>query len=644
MPNPPLGSVLRHLRKLVGGAGGEESPDELLLERFASAREEAAFEELMARHGAMVYSVCRRVLDNDHDAADAYQATFLVLARKAGSIRKRASVGSWLYGVAYRVARKARVRAARLHTPEESVSPMCEADPSTPVIWNDLRGVLDEELNRLPAKYRDPLVLCYLEGQTHEQAARSLGWPSGTMSRRVGRGLEWLRERLVHRGVTMPSAALAALLVGASARAAAPAALRTATLQAAILFAQHAAVGTAGSGPALALAEGALRGFELARLRLLGVLVILLGLLGGVGLAYRSHLHDAAAVPAPNADELTDLDARLNELQPTPAERRIDEIGWAPDIRTGLKLAKEHNRPVFVFTHEGWIATGRCGGSAFHLRAGGLADDRVIAALNRWYVPVSCVNEEYRNGGSRSGEEKAELTRIYHTALNEKRYAGDDCLYFLAPNGTIVDTMSIKAAKNTDALLAKLAENARKLGTADGDPVVAPHPLSVRPAAPADALVLHVVSRIGHRKAWGNFPAEDWIVLPCERAERWVDHASTRIGSFWSIDWNVSGEVLRHFYPQSENTNAASNRIDDQQLRATVIAVDGDRVRARLDGELRMKHQFYPGKVDDNFVDATLVGVLEFDRASRRIQKLQLITETATYGQYSFTAGLRSEP
>src|SRR5260221_8364631 len=153
MPNPPLGSVLRQLRRLVGGADGEESPDGLLLEQFATARDERAFEELLARHGPMVYNVCRRVLDNDHDAADAYQATFLVLARKAGSIRKRGSVGSWLYGVAYRVARKARSRAGRLRTSEEPVNPMCEADPSTPAIWSELRGVLDAELNGLPSKY-----------------------------------------------------------------------------------------------------------------------------------------------------------------------------------------------------------------------------------------------------------------------------------------------------------------------------------------------------------------------------------------------------------------------------------------------------------------------------------------------------------
>src|SRR5687767_1857930 len=140
MPNPPLGSVLRHLRKLVGVAAGEDSPDGLLLERFATARDERAFEDLVARHGPMVYNVCRRVLDNDHDAADAYQATFLVLARKAGSIRKRGSVGSWLYGVAYRVARKARARGDRLLTLEDPVNPMCEADPSTPAAWNEVRG------------------------------------------------------------------------------------------------------------------------------------------------------------------------------------------------------------------------------------------------------------------------------------------------------------------------------------------------------------------------------------------------------------------------------------------------------------------------------------------------------------------------
>ena len=379
MPNPPLGSVLRQLRRLVGGTDGEESPDGLLLEQFATARDERAFEELLARHGPMVYNVCRRVLDNDHDAADAYQATFLVLARKAGSIRKRGSVGSWLYGVAYRVARKSRARGNRLLTLEEPVNPMCEADPSTPAAWNDLRGVLDDELNRLPAKYRDPLVLCYLEGQTHEQAAKSLGWPSGTMSRRVGRGLEWLRERLVHRGVTMPSAALAAILAGSSAQAATPVGLPAATARAAFLFAQHAAVGNAVSAHVLALADGALRSLHFARLKMLGVFALVLGLLGSAGIAYRSHANVPSATVADTADiSDADLDARLRDLQPTPAERRIDEIGWAPDIREGLRSGERAQTAPCSSSPRRLDLHGRCGGSAFNLRYG-FNDDRVIA-------------------------------------------------------------------------------------------------------------------------------------------------------------------------------------------------------------------------------------------------------------------------
>jgi RNA polymerase sigma factor (sigma-70 family) len=642
MPNPPLGSVLRQLRRLVGGAEGVESPDGQLLEQFATTRDERAFEELLARHGPMVYSVCRRVLDNDHDAADAYQATFLVLARKAGSIRKRGSVGSWLYGVAYRVARKSRTRGDRLLTLEEPVNPMCDADPTTPAVWNDLRGVLDDELNRLPAKYRDPLVLCYLEGQTHEQAAKSLGWPSGTMSRRVGRGLEWLRERLVRRGVTMPSAALAAALAGSSAQAVTPVGLSAATARAAVLFAQHAAIGNAASASVLALADGMLHSLQFARLKFFGLAVFALGLLSTAGVVYHSHASTPTLEKASGFSE-ADLDARLQALQPTPAERRIDEIGWARDVREGLRLANEHNRPLFLFNHEGQIGTGRCGGSAFNMRAHTLADTRVIALLNRAFVPVSSVNDGHRGAGGQPDDERRERTRIVHEALNAKMDSGDDCIYVIAPDGKVVDGIRIRLAKNADALIERLEQNLQKLATATGPAIVAPHPLSVAPAAP-DALVLHLVARVANRQAWCEFPAEDWIVLPRERADLLLGLAPTQVGESWLIDPTLSAGLLTHFYPQTENNNLATNRLDRQSLRAMVISVDRDRVRARLDGELRMKHRFYPSREDDSFVDATLVGLLEYDARTRHVRSLRLITETATYGEHAFTAGLTSLP
>src|SRR5438552_15552337 len=154
MANAPLSSVLRHLRKLLGPRPDATLRDAQLLERFARQHDEAAFEALVQRHGPLVLGLCRRILANVHDAEDAFQATFLLLARKAGSIRKPQSVGSWLHGVAYRLAVRARANTAQRRTHERQAEAMHGADPLAEVMWRELRPVLDEELQRLPEKYR----------------------------------------------------------------------------------------------------------------------------------------------------------------------------------------------------------------------------------------------------------------------------------------------------------------------------------------------------------------------------------------------------------------------------------------------------------------------------------------------------------
>ena len=171
MSSPSMNRVVHFLRRAVAPAVGDEDGE--LLRRFVAAREEAAFAGLVRRHGAMVLGVCRRLLNDTHEAEDAFQATFLVLARRAAAVRKRDSVASWLYGVAYRVSLKARAAAHR-RPGGEPVEPISTADPAAEAAWRELRPAIDEELSRLPEKYRAPLVLCYLEGKTNEEAARLL--------------------------------------------------------------------------------------------------------------------------------------------------------------------------------------------------------------------------------------------------------------------------------------------------------------------------------------------------------------------------------------------------------------------------------------------------------------------------------------
>jgi RNA polymerase sigma factor (sigma-70 family) len=199
-----LGNTLAGPKHLsVQGADSQEFDaltDSELLERFAQRHEEAAFAALLRRHGPMVLSVCRRVLRSSHDAEDAFQATFLVMVEKAHRLRKPELLGNWLYGVAYRTALHARQRAARRGEREREAAAMLSEASSDPEIESrELRRVLDEELHRLPQKYRAPLVLCYLEGKTNQEAARSLGWPSGSISYRLARGRELLRRRLQAR-------------------------------------------------------------------------------------------------------------------------------------------------------------------------------------------------------------------------------------------------------------------------------------------------------------------------------------------------------------------------------------------------------------------------------------------------------------
>jgi RNA polymerase sigma factor (sigma-70 family) len=275
MADRPLALALRRLRSLVSAEAPTDG-DGGLLARFLVQRDEAAFAALVVRYGPMVLGTCRRILRHAHDAEDAFQATFLVLARKAGSIRQGESVGGWLYRVAYRTALKARsATALRQRAEQQERQAMPLPGPPSEAMQRELRTVLDAELSRLPAKYREPVVLCYLQGLTNEQAAAELGWPSGSMAKRLARGRELLRGRLLQRGLALSTPAFLGALTEA-AQAAVPAALADATVRQAVLF----AAGQVGAVPAATLAEGVIEMMFVARLRS-WVAVVLLA--AGVG-------------------------------------------------------------------------------------------------------------------------------------------------------------------------------------------------------------------------------------------------------------------------------------------------------------------------------------------------------------------------
>jgi RNA polymerase sigma factor (sigma-70 family) len=315
-----LGSVLRHLRRLAGAPGTADPSDVQLLERFARNRDETAFAALVERHGPMVLGVCRRVLRHEQDAEDAFQATFLVLARKAGAAGWRDSLGSWLYTVAYRLALRARAAAARRQLHERKAARMTRTASGSADEPGDLRPVLDEELSRLPEKYRAPLVLCYLQDKTQAEAARALGWPVGSMSMRLARGRELLRRRLERRGVRLATGALVAAV---------PAVLAQATVRAAVLV-----TGGAASGPAAALAKGMLRVMLLARLKAAAAALLVMGAAAGAGLLACQALagrpgEDQPAADAPKPAEATaPRTDRYGDPLPEGAVARLGTVRW----------------------------------------------------------------------------------------------------------------------------------------------------------------------------------------------------------------------------------------------------------------------------------------------------------------------------
>jgi RNA polymerase sigma factor (sigma-70 family) len=271
-----------------------------LVAQFVRRRDEAAFAALLDRHGPMVLGVCRRVLRDPQDADDAFQATFLVFVRKAAALRRPGALGNWLYGVAYRIALQARAGAARWRALERHVEDMPAAEPVDEHIWAELRPLLDEEINRLPEKYRAPVVLCYLEGKTYAEAARVLGWAAGTVSGRLARAREKLRARLAVRGVTLSAAALA-MTLGQKGTAAVPAALAQATLKGGLAAAAGGAAAGLVSAKAVALSQGALKVALAVKLKVLALVVAGGGLIGAgtwvvargrpVVAAHLSHLH-----------------------------------------------------------------------------------------------------------------------------------------------------------------------------------------------------------------------------------------------------------------------------------------------------------------------------------------------------------------
>jgi RNA polymerase sigma factor (sigma-70 family) len=329
MAQNTLREVLRHLRKLCAAAPERDLGDGELLERFLARGEEAAFSLLVQRHGPMVLDVCRRVLGDRHAAEDAFQATFLVLVRRPGSIRRRGALGSWLFGVAQRVARHERAReAARRGRERRAAERPRAATPDEPA-WQELRGLLDEEIGSLPESYRAPVVLCYLEGKSYGQAARALGWSKSSLASRLSRARELLRGRLSRRGVGLSAAALTAALSERAPAAAVPARLTLSTVsEASRCAARKAVAGGAPTSRAVALGEGHLNTTAGLKRKALFFLLALGLAVAGAGLAG----HEAPGEKAPPTPRAAAAGGRPDQQQPPEAAETFTYAGRVQDV------------------------------------------------------------------------------------------------------------------------------------------------------------------------------------------------------------------------------------------------------------------------------------------------------------------------
>jgi RNA polymerase sigma factor (sigma-70 family) len=324
----PLERTMTRLRELAAGEA-DALADRQLLGRYLARKDGDAFAVLVRRHGPLVLGVCRRVLGHTQDAEDACQAAFLVLARRAAAIAKRGALRCWLHGVAFRVSSSLRRQRQRRKT-----EPLAEPAvvPADDVTWRELRQILDEELLRLPEQFRLPLLLCYLEGKTRDEAAEELGWTLTTFKGRLERARDRLRARLERKGIGLPAALLALAVAGPAA-----------AVPTGLVETIGRAVGGQASPAAAALAEGALRTMFVKKITTSLGALLLAGLLGAGSLLWRGHPAAEAAPtalaaeeqpqPPPTKSAPADAPPTDDELAATVKKAREDAVAWLKKVQ-----------------------------------------------------------------------------------------------------------------------------------------------------------------------------------------------------------------------------------------------------------------------------------------------------------------------
>jgi RNA polymerase sigma factor (sigma-70 family) len=362
MAKQSLTGVLQHLRKVAAVHTSRELSDRDLLERFVGKRDEAAFIVLFERHGPMVLGVCRRALPAFHDAEDACQAVFLVLARKAASVRKRTSLSSWLHGVACRVAANLKREQARRRAREQRVDAPASRDPAAEISWQEARTILDEELHRLPESCRAPIVLCYLECLTRDEAARRLGLSLTTLHGRLERARDLLRERLTKRGLTLSTAITAAALGETAAQGAlAPTFVISATKIAMLFAAREPVTESLIATNVLALTQEVLTTMFTTKLKLGAAAVLCVGLFAAmIGGSFISLVTaQDAKLKSGSSDGIVIQDPLPGPAKQTKTEQRSGylefiDVDLAEGTVKGQLFETTEDRSILSFRGELW--------------------------------------------------------------------------------------------------------------------------------------------------------------------------------------------------------------------------------------------------------------------------------------------------
>jgi RNA polymerase sigma-70 factor (ECF subfamily) len=417
----PFGRLLQRLRRDAGLAAADELGDAQLLELFARQHDEAAFTVLVRRHGPLVLGVCRRVLRDIDDAEDAFQATFLILARKADTIGKRDSLSSWLYGVAYRTSLKARTRATRRREREAEAGQRANGRAKANAHTAELRELLDEELSRLPRNYRTAVVLHHLQGHSVEEAARQLGWKEGQFRGALYRGRLLLQERLLRRGTAL-AGGLAMCLATESLSAAVPPMLGAATAEAAL---GGGLAGEVSPNVAWLVTQGT-RNMMLCNLKTVGVLLLMAGSFGTGAAVSRVYGPPVPPPPAPETAPPAPAVPAAAQSAP-PAERK--DLLRVPSARDGIlfEVAVKEGSPVqqgdLLFRLDDRLAVAEKRIKEYKLKASeaeGTASEKTRdEAYQRWQTQVRLMA---RNAVSAEDVRAAELTyiRYQQEALSKK--------------------------------------------------------------------------------------------------------------------------------------------------------------------------------------------------------------------------------